>query len=45
MILASCNATVRYHSDMLEHALYTCVAVAGATVGMVIVDIMTAAFC
>ena len=44
MVIA-CNAIVRYHSAMLEHALYTRMAVAGATVGAAMVEVTAAAFC
>ena len=45
LILASCNDTVRYHSAILEHALWTRVAVAGATVGAAMMEVTAAAFC
>ena len=39
------NDTVRYHSAMLEHALCIRVAVAGAKVGVAMMEVMTAVFC
>ena len=45
LILASCVPIVGYHSAMLEHALYTRMAVAGATVGAAMVEVTAAAFC